>query len=308
MALTGVRQLIRGPARQQALHGHLAMLAFSALVAGSFSLGGLVANEIAPAALNAVRFLIASALIGGLAAATGKLNARAARAPWRYLLLGGLFAVYFVLMFEGLKTAPPVSSAAVFTLTPMISALVGWLLLRQVMTARMTLALLIGGLGAIWVIFRADLGALLSFRIGTGEMIFFWGVVAHAVYTPLSRRLNRGESPVAFTFGMLLAGFAVLVTYGWRDILATDWTSLRPLVWVTIGYTSVFAGSTTFVLLQYAVLRLPASKVMAYTYLTPSWVILWEIALGNGAPRAAVLAGVGLTVVALWMLLKDEAA
>lgn len=39
--------------------GHLAMLLFSALVAGSFSLGSLAANEIAPAALNAVRFLIA---------------------------------------------------------------------------------------------------------------------------------------------------------------------------------------------------------------------------------------------------------
>lgn len=37
----------------EARHGHLAMLTFSALVAGSFSLGGQVANEIDPAALNA---------------------------------------------------------------------------------------------------------------------------------------------------------------------------------------------------------------------------------------------------------------
>lgn len=293
-------------ARTRELHGHLAMLAFSALVAGSFSLGALVANDIAPAALNAARFLIASVLIGGLAWATGVLNAGVARAPWRYLILGGLFATYFVLMFEGLKTAPPVSSAAVFTLTPAIAAVVGWFLLRQVTTPRMALALIIGGAGALWVIFRADLDALLSFRIGEGEMIFFWGVVAHAIYTPASRKLNRGESPVAYTFGMLVAGFVVLTVYGWGDILATDWMNLPWLVWVTIGYTAVFAGSTTFVLLQYAVLRIPASKVMAYTYLTPSWVILWEIMLGNGAPRGLVLAGVALTVVALAMLLKSD--
>ncbi len=293
-------------ARTRELHGHLAMFAFSALVAGSFSLGALVANDIAPAALNAARFLIASVLIGGLAWATGVLNAGVARAPWRYLILGGLFATYFVLMFEGLKTAPPVSSAAVFTLTPAIAAVVGWFLLRQVTTPRMALALIIGGAGALWVIFRADLDALLSFRIGEGEMIFFWGVVAHAIYTPASRKLNRGESPVAYTFGMLVAGFVVLTFYGWGDILATDWMNLPWLVWATIGYTAVFAGSTTFVLLQYAVLRIPASKVMAYTYLTPSWVILWEIMLGNGAPRGLVLAGVALTVVALAMLLKSD--
>ena len=36
----------------------------------------------------------------------------------------------------------------------------GWLLLRQVTTPRMALALAIGACGALWVIFRADLAAL----------------------------------------------------------------------------------------------------------------------------------------------------
>ena len=47
---------------QQTL-GHLAMLTFSALVAGSFSLGSLVANDISPMALTAVRFVIATLII-----------------------------------------------------------------------------------------------------------------------------------------------------------------------------------------------------------------------------------------------------
>ena len=56
----------------EAGRGHLAMLAFSALVAGSFALGVLAANEIAPAALTAVRFFIAAVLVGSLAAARGR--------------------------------------------------------------------------------------------------------------------------------------------------------------------------------------------------------------------------------------------
>lgn len=51
-------------------------------------------------------------------------------------------------------------------------------------------------------------------------------------------------------------------------------------------------------------MRLPSAKVMAYTYLTPSWVILWEIALGRGAPPGLVLIGVAMSVVALVMLLE----
>jgi len=131
----------------ESLRGHAAMLAFSALVAGSFSLGALAAPHVSPVALTALRFLLAGVLVGTAAWAGGKLHRHAFAAPWRHLILGLLLAIYFVLMFEGLKTAAPVPAAAVFTLTPVMAAGFGWLLLRQRLTARMALALVIGAAG-----------------------------------------------------------------------------------------------------------------------------------------------------------------
>ncbi len=288
--------------------GHFAMLLFSALVAGSFSLGGMVANEIAPLALNAVRFVLAGVAVGTVAMMTTGIRRSAFAAPWRYLLLGGLFAIYFVLMFEGLKTSAPVSSAAVFTLVPAMAGVFAWFLLRQRTTLRMAAALGIGAAGALWVIFRADMAALLAFDIGQGEVIFFFGCIAHAIYTPLVRRLNRGESAVVFSFGTLVAGALLLALVGLPDLLATDWASLRPMVWVTILYVSLCASAITFVLVQFATLRLPSAKVMAYTYLVPSWVICWEVALGNSLPPVMIGAGIGLTILALLLLLRDDDA
>ncbi|WP_377193135.1 DMT family transporter [Ruegeria meonggei] len=286
--------------------GHLAMLAFSALVAGSFSLGAQIANQITPEAITAARFAIASVVIGGAALVTTGLPRSAAQAPWRYVVLGGLFATYFVLMFHGLKTAPPVSAAAVFTLTPIMSAIAGWVLLRQITTPRMAFALTVGAAGALWVIFRADWQALTAFEIGGGEIIYFWGCVAHAIYTPMVRKLNRGEPAVVFTFGTLVAGCILLTLYGWSDIRATDWANLPLIVWVGLLYVSIFATAISFVLVQFATLRLPSAKVMAYTYLTPTWVILWEVALGQPTPALLVGFGAVLTVVALVLLLKTE--
>jgi len=289
-----------------ALKGHLSMLCFSALVAGSFSLGALAANEIEPAALNAMRFLIASAVIGVAVLVTGGLPRSALRAPWRYAVLGGLFSVYFVLMFEGLKTAAPVSAAAVFTLTPLMAGFFGWLLLRQTTTLRMALALAIAGVGALWVIFRADWQAFVAFEVGRGEMVYFIGCACHALYTPMVRKLNRGEPALVFTFGMLVAGAVLLTIYGWGDIMDTQWAALPNIVWITLIYVALFASAATFVLLQFATMRLPSAKVMAYTYLTPSWVIGWEIALGRGVPTGLIWIGVSLTIVALALLLRDE--
>lgn len=290
----------------EGLRGHAAMLLFSALVAGSFSLGALASNEIAPVALNAARFWVAAIVIGLAVAMRGGVPRSALQAPWRYAVLGGLFAIYFVLMFEGLKTAAPVSAAAVFTLTPVMSGVFGYVLLRQITTPRMALALAVGAVGALWVIFRADLAAFLAFEVGRGEIIYFFGCVSHAIYTPMVRKMYRGEPAVVFTFGMLIAGAVLLTVWGWRDLIATPWAELPGIVWVTLIYVSIFASATTFVLLQFATLRLPSAKVMAYTYLTPSWVILWEMALGNGLPAGIVAVGVGLTIVALSLLLRDD--
>jgi drug/metabolite transporter (DMT)-like permease len=282
------------------------MLAFSALVAGSFSLGGMMANDIAPDAFTAMRFWLAAVFVGVLAWQRGALAPANFVAPWRYGVLGGLFGLYFVLMFEGLRTAPPVSAAAVFTLVPLMAAGFAYLLLRQVLTGRMALALAIGGIGALWVIFRGDPGAALAFDVGRGEAIYFIGCISHAIYTPMVRRLNRGESAVTFTFGTVVAGGILLGIYAWPALRQVDLAALPTRVWVTLFYTAFFATAVTVILLQFATLRLPSAKVMAYTYLTPSWVIIWEIALGNGVPAGIILGGVALTMLALFLLLRDD--
>jgi drug/metabolite transporter (DMT)-like permease len=297
------------PARRAALQGHAAMLAFSALVAGSFSLGAMIANEIDPAALNAVRFLVAAAILGGLALALprhGGFRPAHFRAPWRYVLLAALFAGYFVLMFEGLKTAPPVSAGAVFTLTPLVTAACAWPLLGQRPDRRILLALAIGAAGALWVIFRADLRALLAFQVGRGEAIYFVGCILHAIFTPMLKKLNRGEPALVTTALVMGAGFVLLALWSWREIVTIDWLRLAPWIWGVILYLVLATTALTFVLLNFAAQRLPSSKVMAYTYLTPVWIILWELALGHGIPGALILPGVALIVLALLLLLRED--
>ena len=294
--------------KNKAAISHLAMLLFSALVAGSFSLGHIIANDIAPAALTALRFVIAAMVLGPVVWWTCGVSRDDLTASWRYLLLGGLIGVYFILMFEGLKTASAVSTSAVFTLTPVLSAIFGYILLSQLVTSRIVVALGIGAVGALWVIFRADFDLILALDIGRGEGIYFLGCVAHAFYTPLVRKLNRGQSPIVFTFGTILGALVLTLAYGFSDLMAIDYEGLRPIVWGTLIYLGVFASAASFLLIQYSTLHLPSSKVMAYTYLTPSWVILWELTLRHPLPPLMVWLGVVAIILALCLLLRDESS
>jgi len=279
--------------------GHLAMLTFAALIAGSFSLGHKAAPFIGPAALNAMRFVIGTAVLSGVLLATTRRLPAFPVAPWRYAILGGLMATYFVLMFVALKVTSPVSTGAVFTLTPLMSAGFGWLFLRQTTRPIVLVALLVGAVGAVWVIFRGNIDAILAFDIGRGELIFLVGCACHAAYTPLLRRFNRGESGLYFTVFMTGTTMLWLLVFGARELTVTDLAGLPTIVWITIFYLAIMTTAITFFLLQFASLRLPASKVMAYGYLTPSFIILYEGLSGHGWPAFVVAAGAVVTAGAL---------
>lgn len=283
---------------RQKLLGHLAMLAFAAFVAGSFSFGALAAPHLGPAALNASRFVLGTTLVG-VAAFMLAGTLRMPAAPWRFGILGLLMAIFFVTMFWALQFTSPIATGAVFTLMPIASALFGWLFLGQAPRGVVVLSLIVAGAGAVWVVFRGDLDALLSFDLGIGEIVFFFGVICHAAYAPLVRRLNRGEPVIVFTFWTLLATGLMIGVFGAREIVATDWSALPAFVWLAILYLSVFTTAGTFFLLQFASMRLPASKTLAYGYLNPIIIILYEGLLGHGWASFSVAAGALVTVLGL---------
>ena len=289
-----------------AARGHFALVFFSLFVAGTYSLGSFAAPHIDPDVLMMLRFVLSAMLLGVLIALRNPTAFKQIVAPWRYLLLGSIFAIYFVCLFEALRLTTAISTGVMFTLTPFLTAGFAWLLLRQVTSQATFLALAIAAVGAVWVIFRGDVNALLAFDIGKGEQIFLIGIVAHAIYIPLVRYLDRGEPVILQTLGVLVGGSIPLLIVSLPNVLQTDWPALPVIVWIALAYIVVFATLITFVLLMYGTRRLPSTKVMAYTYLIPCWVILWDAMLGRGLPENSVYIGVALTVAAMLLLLRPE--
>ena len=287
---------------RERLLAHLAMLAFSALIAGSFTSGALAVPYIHPVPLNAVRFVLATVLMGLAAFGLARHRFSFPAASWRFGIMGVLMAIYFVTMFIALTMTLPVATSAVYTLVPLMTAVTAYFLVGQRSGGAVVVSLIIAGLGAVWVIFRGDLQAILSFDIGRGELVYLVGCIAYAFYAPLLRRFSRGEPSLVQSFWTLGATAVCIVLSGIPDILATDWLSLPPVVWWSVLYLAVGSTAICFFLIQFASLRLPASKVIAYGYLTPAFVILLEALAGHGWPKLSIVAGALVTVLGLIIL------
>lgn len=293
--------------RRETFKGHAALLLFALIISVSFSAGKVVAPMIDPAALTSLRFLIAVLAMGAFLIAT-RTRKVMVEAPARFLLLGAVLGVYFVTMFEALRLTDPVSLAAVFTMTPLMTAVLSRFTLGQRTSPVLATSLVLAAGGALWVIFQADFGALLALEIGRGEFLYLIGCLGHAIYTALIKRVSRQESGTVFTFWVLIGGLLVTTMWGLTAILETDWIALPTEVWLMAAYLGVMASAGTFFLTRYAAERLPAAKVMAYSYLIPSLVLLEEGLAGKGWTTAPVLFGVFITAVAMLLLVWSKDA
>lgn len=287
---------------REKLKGHLAMLLFAVLIAGSFSFGGLAARSMEAEPLTLWRYMMTIAVMAALAFGFFRVPAVLPKEGWRFLVLGALIAIYMLTMFMALEFTSPVSTGAVFTLMPLMSAGFALPVLGQKTRPGVLAGLIIAAAGAVWVIFRGNIDAILAFDVGTGEMIFFVGVICHALYVPLIRRFDRGEPAVSFGFWVTVGATLWLVPPGIRGLLDTDFSALPLAVYAAVTYLAVVTTAGTFLLLQYASMRLPASKVLGYGYLTPSFIILLEGILGHGWASLPVLAGAVVTACGLALM------
>jgi len=292
------------PAARLAVSGqaHLAMLLFALLVSTSFTVGAAITDALDPVALTFLRFIVAAAIFGFLLSIRETWHLPGARDFARYGIIGLLLVIFFVTMFEALRLSSSISLSAVFTLVPLMTALVSRLILKQRPSLVLMVGLLVAALGALWVIFEGSIDDLVGFSVETGEIVFFVGCVAYSIYSPAVRKLHRGESIMALTFWTIVASTTILAVYGFDVITQTRWDLVPGSVYAGIVYLGIATTAVSFFLIKFASMHLPAAKVMAYTYLIPALVVAQLAILGAAWPPLTVMAGIGVITIAMLVL------
>lgn len=277
------------------------MVVSAILVSTSFTVGAAIAAKLDPAVLTLLRFSIASVILAPLIHHRYSL-----RVSWSMLgrcsLISACLVVFFWCMFLALRYTTALNTSVIFTLVPTISSFYALLLVGERLRKWQGIALLVGMTGAIWVIFKGDVGALLSMDWNRGDLIFLAGCFCMGFYTPLVKWLHRGESMLLMTFWVLVTGSGWLVLFGGSHLIAVDWALIEATTWAGILYLAFFTTVITFFLTQYCIPYIGPTRSMAYSYLYPGFVLLIDLVLGNGLPPLNVLPGIGVVLLAMVVL------
>ena len=126
-----------------------------------------------------------------------------------------------------------------------------------------------------------------------------------AAYTPLVKRLHQRESMVIMTFWVLTTGTIWLLLLSVSSLGAVDWQAVEIKVWAGIVYLAVFSTIVTFYLTHISTLYLGPTRVMAYSYFYPAFVLVINWTLGKGLPPAVIFPGVAVVTLATFVLQRE---
>lgn len=281
---------------------HLAMLLGTGLVATSFPVGAAITNGMDALVLTFLRFALAAALFAPFVWLRHGLGRPGWRDLLRYGFLSAFLVGFFWAMFVALRHTSTLNTATLFALTPAITAVAGMVLLKDRLNTPTRIALPLGVVGVVWVVFRGDIIALLSLEFGFGDGIFLAGTVSLGLYTVLVKHLHRGEPMARMTFWTLATGALWLFGLSAPALTSVDWPSVPVTVFAGIAYLAVFTTLVTFFIFQWSATVIGPTRVMSYTYLNPALVLAIGYAAGEGVPPAAVIPGILLILAATFVL------
>ena len=279
------------------------MVLFAILVSGSYPIGAYIANDIDPIALTFIRFLLASFLLAVFLWHKDMFRREYFKRPWRYFLLGGSFSFYFIFMFEALKTASPISTSSIFTMMPFLAVCLDRAVFGLKTKANIVFYLLVGAAGALVIVFQGSLANLIYLNLSYGELVFFLGTVLHAVYAVFMPKLRSGEPVLFVTFAVMASASLLLLLLFPSRILQTDWTGLGWEIYLCIAYLAIFASIFSLSLLTYASSHLASGQLTAYTFSTPFWVTVFQVAVFGQELLTYLILGGAMIFFSLVMLL-----
>ncbi|RBW54327.1 hypothetical protein DS884_17930 [Tenacibaculum sp. E3R01] len=209
---------------------HILMIVMSILAASSFPIAALITDALSPELLLFLRFFL-SALFFLPFIIRKKESIPNKKTLFGYFILSLPLVIFFWCMFESLKYTTALNTGAIYTILPAITAILAYIINKELTEKTQAIGLIIGTIGALWIVFRGSLNSMLSLDLNYGDLIFFIGTLTLGFYNPLVKRLYKKEPLEVMTFWVLLIGSLCILLFSWKDVLETDWLILDSKVY-----------------------------------------------------------------------------
>jgi drug/metabolite transporter (DMT)-like permease len=223
-------------------------------------------REVSPVTLIFCRFSIGALVLLAL------VRELPPRHAWKQLALMGFIGVFVHQMLQayGLTLTSATNSGWLIGLTPLWSAVLSAIVLRERFGAWKIVGLIGGFAGALLVVTRGDFTARVLGRPSTlGDLLIFISTINWAIYSVVGHPTIRKLGPRRATAGAMLFGTAMLAPFfiaqrGWREL-----PQFSPAGWGAMLFLAICCSALGYLFWYGALEHMEVSRVAVLLYLEP---------------------------------------
>lgn len=196
------------------------------------------------------------------------------------MALCGLFGVAMnqLFFFHGLSLTSPVNTGIIMTINPILVVILSFFILKEAITLRRSVGILIGATGAVLLTLTAGTGIGDS---SLGDLFIFINAASYALYLVLVKPLMGKYKPLTvityvFSFGFI---FVMLYPPTFMELSITNFSRIPMSMVFVIIYVVVGVTFLAYLLTVFGLKHVSPSATSAYIYLQPVLVMLFAVGL-----------------------------
>lgn len=257
-------------------------------------------KDYSPGALALLRYIVASIFIGWIYWRTSYRHITTIQKKDLLLLviLVGILglAVYNITLNQGELTVPSGAASFIVSQSPIITMIVAILFLGERVNVWMILGMMISFAGVTLI----SMGHTTGFKFDVNMLYILLATLINALYSVIQKPFLRKYHAIPVTafviWGATLALSIYLPTL-WQEMFVASWHATGAVI-----YLGVFPGAVAYVLWNYALTEIPASRAVSFLYFMPvfatilGWIWLKEV------PTSISLVGGLIALMGVWLV------
>lgn len=274
-------KLLSKPDAKRVAQGHIAILAANIIFGANIP----IAKAVMPAYMESFAMAFFRTIGAMLLFWIASIFVKWERVPVRDLLRLFFAALFGILMnqmlfVKGLEYISPIEAAIVVTFTPILTMLLSALFLKEPITPKKAIGVLLGLSGAVYMIVSSATpgdahtaanaaAAAKGSRHFIGLTLCIVSGLSYAIYLTAFKPVIQKYKSITVMKWMFLFGSCISFPITFPYVQRIDFSAWQPLTYVQIGYVVAAATFLTYLLIPVAQQRLRPTTLSVYNYIQP---------------------------------------
>lgn len=226
-------------------------------------------KELPPITLGALRFLIATAVLGSIGLVRSGRAIFHRPIPWRQFLLLTIsgIALFIVALNYAMLWGSVTQAAIIYALTPAAVAIAAVVSLKERLTRRRIVGITLSIAGVVLVVATGTRSASAPRPLlAAGAMLIV--VAGWAIYTVVAKQVTHSDQVAVMTWIMGGGALILLPFAGW-ELSREGWPTVSTQGWIGIIFLGVVASGIAYLVYSWTLRHLEASVVGVLSNLDP---------------------------------------